>query len=295
MSGRVSPSMPWRIRLKLHMSVIAAALPFTMLVAVEARDMYYRATWEVETVRSDAFRTGDVIAISNRWYTLPTWSQCAYSFFSKVCLKAVWDDLAVIVTDGTTPSVLYCTMNEVRREPLQEFLAARCPRGVAVRQIRMETESPRAAPTADVAEIFIREVSKMTPSPWYLFRASWRSAAERTYFNYMYEFNKAKTQFRALARGELGPSGERHTKQGIQAAAKRLEDMEIMRQNLEEKLPKFDSFYLFNGSLVASFLATFDLIDREAPAVTRYVPQDFAHDIPMKFSTLGDPVVIYKN
>ena len=70
----------------------------------------------------------------------------------------------------------------------------------------------------------------MTPSPWYLFRASWRSNAERTY---CVRTNLTVRRHNFVPYWGLGPAGG-GTQQNVQAAAKRLEDMEIMRQYLRE-------------------------------------------------------------
>ncbi len=88
----------------------------------------------------------------------------------------------------------------------------------------------------------------------------------------------------------------------ISAMEIRLKEMEVMREHLAQKVidsPEYATwkkdFKLSSASLVSSFFATFDLMDRDVPVVSRFVPQDFAYDLPMRGARLEPPVVIFKD
>lgn len=287
MSGP-GPAMPLWMRIKANVKGFAFSLPFMCVVLVESRDLFFRATWNVEPLPASRYATGDVIAIANRWYTLPTWSDSARSLLTKLLCKSVWDDLGVIVVRDGVPHLLFCDSEKgATIMPLTTFLHERVPRGAALQKLVVEPSFP--VPTAEVADLFVREVQKITPDPWYAFRAAYRHGDERKFYGFATEFAALKAKYRKIDRERSG------TRQAVEVLEKRLQEFDVMRDVLAERVPDFGAFHLFNGSLVASFLATFGLLDRKLPPVTRYVVQDFAHPMPLKGASFADPVIIFKN
>lgn len=287
MSG-IGPKMPWRLWMKVHGKAICQAIPISLIVVVEGRDMYYRSTWQVQDVPPNKFESGDIIAICNRWYTLPTWSHVLYSILAKVLLKSAWDDVGVIsVRDDGRPYIVYCDFAGAHETPLDEFLQQRLPRGAALR--KLVPEAGMARPTAAVSDLFMTEVAKLRVRPWYLFSASVRNGQEHKYYEFCTQMNAQRQKIREMIdRGQ--------SRQAIHGQQDKLREMDVMRQHMAKFVATDDSFHLFNGSLVASFLATFGFLDRELPLPSRYVPQDFAHDVPFTGATrLEEPIVFFKN
>ncbi|KAG5492880.1 hypothetical protein JKF63_01460 [Porcisia hertigi] len=284
----VAPRIPLKAWLKVHVKAICQALPLSFLIVVEARDLYYRATWDVAPVPPGAFEVGDVVAVCNRWYTLPTWSHIVYSWLSKVLLKSCWDDVGVIasVKDGK-PHILFVDFHGVREQPLDVFLEERCPRGAAVRKLRRDDGVPPLSPA--IADLFQEEVKKISVEPWFLFSASMRSSNEHKYYEFCVGMHNQRCKIRSMLE-------RRQTRSAIEAQKTSLKEMEVMRQYLAKLVEPVTHFHLYNGSLVASFLATYGLIDRNLPSPSRYVPQDFAHTIPfLGATTLDEPIVFFKN
>lgn len=284
----ISPKMPWRVWARIHGKAICQALPIAFLIVVEGRDMYYRSTWQVQEVEPGRFESGDVIAICNRWYTLPTWSHVLYSLLSKVLLKSAWDDVGVISTKlGGTPHIVFCDFTGAHEMPLADFLRQRVPRGAAVRKLVLDAGVARPSPA--VARLFVEEVGKLKVQPWHLFSASARHGSEFAYYEFCVQMNLQRQKIRDMIT-------RRKSRMAIQGQQDKLREMDAMRQHLAKFVAKDGEFHLFNGSLVASFLATFGLLDRELPAPSRYVPQDYAHDLPFAGAThLEEPVVFFKN
>ncbi|KPI90745.1 hypothetical protein ABL78_0181 [Leptomonas seymouri] len=284
----VSPRIPFKTWLKLNCKAICQALPLSFLIVVEARDLYYRATWDVTPIPPAKFEVGDVVALCNRWYTLPTWSHVVYSWISKVLLKSCWDDVVVVssVRDGK-PHILYVDFTGVHEMPLDTFLDERCPRGAAVRKLHRDAGVPPLNPS--IAELFTKEVEKLPVDPWYLFSASMRVNTEHRYFEFCVGMHEQRCKIRSMLE-------RRQSRQAIEAQQELLREMDVMRQHLVKFVEPVKQFHLFNGSLVASFFATYGLIDRDVPSPSRYVPQDFAHDMPfLGATTLEEPVVFFKN
>lgn len=284
----VTPKIPLKTWLKLHGKAIAQALPLSFLIVVEARDLYYRATWDVTPIPPAKFEVGDVVALCNRWYTLPTWSHVVYSWVSKVLLKSCWDDVAVVssVKEGK-PHILVADFTGVHEMPLDAFLEERCPRGAAVRKLHRDVGVPPFS--ANIAELFTREVEKLPVEPWYLFSASRRANTEHRYYEFCVSMHEQRCKIRSMLE-------KRQTRQAIAGQQEALKEMDVMRQHLAKFVEPVTKFHLFNGSLVASFFATYGLIDRDLPSPSRYVPQDFTHTIPfLGATTLDEPVVFFKN
>ncbi|EPY26667.1 hypothetical protein STCU_03369 [Strigomonas culicis] len=285
----VIPKMPWRVWLKVHTKAICQALPVAFFIVVETKDMYYRATWDVQPMHPSRFSTGDVVAICNRWYTLPTYGHKLYSFVSKALLKSCWDDVGVVVMRDQKPHLLFCEFDGVKEMPLEEFLATRLPRGVAVRPLLLDPTAAKLS--TPVADLFLSEVRKMEVHPWYLFNASRRGGEEHKLYELCVAMNAQRAKLRQMC-----TSSRAYSRQAIEDQQGRLRDLEVMRQHMAAHVPHDDAFRLFNGSLVASFLATFGLLDRQVPAPCRYVPQDFAHDVPFAGTTsLDEPIVFFKS
>lgn len=290
--SNVSPKIPWKLWFRIHAKAIAQAIPISFLIVVESRDMYYRATWQVSPLPLEGLHPGDVISICNRWYTMPTWQHVWYSLCSKVLLKSCWDDAAVVSScdpsSTTTESIkiLYCDFDGAHEVSLAEFINQRRPRGLAVRQIRLDSHS-RTALNPAISSLFVNEVTKMKARPWYLFNASWRVGHENKYYEFVVGMHLQRVKIKKMI--DRGQSRE-----SIINQQRKLQDMEVMRSHLR-KFTEDSSFRLFNGSLVASFLAAYDLIDRHQPPPSRYVPQDFSHDVPFNGATeLSSPIVFYK-
>lgn len=280
--------MPMRVWLRVHAKAICQALPLSFLIVVEARDLYYRATWDVAALPPSKFEVGDVIAVCNRWYTLPTWGHVAYSLVSKVLLKSCWDDVGVIsaVTDGK-PHILFVDFSGAHEQPLDAFLDERRPRGAAVRKLVRDEGVPPLSPA--IADLFYKEVVKIPVEPWYLFSASLRSGSEHKFYEFCVGMHEQRCKIRGMLR--------RHqSRQAVEAQQTSLKEMEVMRQHLAKFVEPVTHFHLFNGSLIASFFATYGLVDRNLPSPSRYVPQDFAHTVPfLGATTLDEPVVFFKN
>lgn len=294
----------------MYAKATAVALPLSLLGVTEVRDMYYRATWNVVPVDSSSLRTGDVLVIANRWYTLPTYGQMLRSMLTKSVMKCTWDDVGVVVVRDNVPYIVIADYEGVVDQPLEAFIRSRVPRGVALRKLTVEPGFP--APQPDVANLFVNEVKKIPTSPWYLFSASWRTGQEHAYYQYVVEFHKLKAQYRSVVRRRRNSQSEQlmvteagtpqKSSMAITAMETRLKEMEVMREHLAQQLtstPEYtgwrQDFKLTSASLVSSFFATFDLMDRELPVVSRFVPQDFAYDLPMRGARLEAPIVIFKD
>ncbi|KAG5491368.1 hypothetical protein JIQ42_01267 [Leishmania sp. Namibia] len=286
--SRVTPKLPFKAWLKLHVKAICQALPLSLLIVVEARDLYYRATWAVTAMPPSKFEVGDVVAVCNRWYTLPTWSHIVYSLLSKVLLKSCWDDVGVISSvKNDKPHILYVDFRGVHEQPLDAFLEERCPRGAAVRKLHRDEGVPPLSPA--VAGLFQQEAEKISAEPWFLFSASMRGGNEHKFYEFCVGMHEQRCKIRVMLQ-------RRQSRQAIEAQQNSLKEMEVMRQHLAKFVEPVTHFHLYNGSLVASFFATYGLIDREMPSPSRYVPQDFAHTIPFcGATTLEEPIVFFKN
>jgi hypothetical protein len=209
---------------------------------------------------------------------------------TKLAFMSAWDDMGVCIVRDQVPHILFIEGGEVKCEPLQQYLDARKPRGAAVRKLIVDPDFPK--PTTEIANIFASEAKKLKPEPWYVFSASWRSFDEDNLFTFANDFNEKKAQFRRRVREMTGGRG---TKQGLKELEVRLKEMDLMCGHLADRVPKFTEFKLFNGSMVASFLAAFELLDREIPPVTRYTPQDFQYDLWTKGAHFEAPVVMFKD
>lgn len=284
----VSPKIPFKTWLRLHGKAICQAVPLSFLIVVEARDLYYRATWDVTPIPPAKFEVGDVVALCNRWYTLPTWGHVLYSWLSKVLLKSCWDDVAVVSSvEGGTPKILFSDFAGVHEMPLDAFLAERQPRGAAVRRLHRDVGVPPLS--SSIAGLFTKEVEKLSVEPWYLFSASRRANTEHRYYEFCVSMHEQRCKIRSMLE-------RRQSRQAIEGQQEALREMDVMRQHFAKFVEPVSQFHLFNGSLVASFFATFGLLDRDLPSPSRYVPQDFAHTIPfLGATTLEEPVVFFKN
>lgn len=322
MSG-IGAKLSWKTWFRIHAKAIAQAIPISFLLVVESRDMYYRSTWQVQQLPPEFFQVGDVIAISNRWYTLPTWNHVLYSFLSKVLLKSCWDDVAVVTSTASqsacnpsssrnhqvqthsaettdSPKILFCDFVGTHEVSLDEFVAMRRPRGLAVRRLQRypHSESTSLFPSSfeqkvkkldpHMAHMFKEEVVKLDVHPWYLFRASARLGHENKYYEFCVAMHEQRVKIRNMVL-------RTQSQQAISVQKKKLHDMEIMRTHLMKFTKPEKEFFLFNGSLVASFFATYGLLDRVRPPPSRYVPQDFARSLPFIGSTeLSEPIVFYR-
>lgn len=295
----------------MYAKATALALPTSILLITEVRDMYFRATWDVVKVDASKLQTGDVLVIANRWYTLPGWGQRLRSVLFKSIMKCTWDDVGVVVVRDGVPHIVLGDYDGVVDQPVDVFIRERMPRGVALRKLTVEPGFP--SPQPNIAALFVNEVKKIPPSPWYVLSASWRTGPEHAYYQYVVEFHRLKAQYRSMLRRRSGTPDDQQEKQrnsatqtksalAISSTESRLKEMEVMREYLAKRVTDSSDyavwrsdFKLSNASLVSSFFATFDLLDRELPVVSRYVPQDFAYDMPMRGARLEPPVVIFKD
>ncbi|ORC91997.1 uncharacterized protein TM35_000042110 [Trypanosoma theileri] len=285
----IGPRLAWRQKLRIHFKAILQALPVSLLIVGEGKDLYYRATWEVTEIQPSEFSTGDIVTICNRWYTLPTWNHKCYSLLSKVLLKSTWDDVGVIWMKNGVPYIFFCDFEGAKVLSMDEFIQTRLPRGMAVRKLLIDEPSLSRRPTSSVAALFSTEVQKLTPHPWYLFSASLRHGNENKYYEFMLEMSRERYRIYEMRKRKTSSLAVKNQEE-------KLKEMEEMRQHLSTFVKHDGNFRLFNGSMAASFLATFDLLDRNLPPPSRYVPQDFAHDLPFKcLAKLEEPVVFFKN
>lgn len=280
--------IPWRVWFRLHGKAIAQALPAAFIVVVEGRDLYLRATWEVAPTSPTQFNVGDVVLLSNRWYTLPTWKHVFYSFLCKALFKTSWDDVAVITgREDNVPYVMYCDFAGAHRLPLSQFLEERRPRGAALRKLDRPVSEPPLSHA--VASLFEEEVIKIPPKPWHVFSASHRTGDETKLYNTCVAMSEQRRKLVAMRE-------RKQSQQAVAAQQGKLKEMEPMKEYYAGRVKRESEFFLFNGSLVSSFLATFGLLDREMPPPSSYVPQDFAHELPFTgVTTLLEPVVFYKD
>lgn len=261
--------------------------------------MYYRSMWNVQETPMSSFQSGDVIAISNRWYTMPTWNQVLYSLLSKVFLKTCWDDVAVVShsassTDGpeSSPTILYCDFSGAHECRLDDFIRTRRPRGMAVRRLSGYSSTSARQPLAlhdSTSSAIVSKLLELQTQPWYLFNASCRLGYEDKYYACSVGMHDLRIKIKnMIQRG--------HTREAVAVQQKRLDDLEVKRAQLEPFVSATEhGFHLFNGSLVSSFFAAFGLIDRERPSPSRYVPQDFFHSVPFLGTTrLEEPVVFFR-
>ncbi|KAH9601839.1 hypothetical protein LSM04_008483 [Trypanosoma melophagium] len=285
----IGPRLAWRQKLRIHIKAIFQAIPASLLIVGEGKDLYYRATWEVTEIPPTDFSTGDVVAICNRWYTLPTWNHVLYSLLSKVLLKSTWDDVGVIWMRNDVPYIFFTEFEGAKVMSMNEFIETRLPRGMAVRKLIIDEPHVSRRPSSSVAALFATEVQKLTPHPWYIFSASLRHGPEYKYYEFALEMSRQRYKIYEMRKRKASSLA-------VKKQEEKFKEMEKMRQHLSTLVEHDGNFRLFNGSMVASFLATFDLLDRNLPPPSRYVPQDFAHDLPFKcLAKLEEPVVFFKN
>ena len=283
---RAGNYVPFRQGTGKTLAVILLAAASGSFVAIEARDMAQRASWKVLPVKE--YHTGDILLIANRWYNLSTYGACFNSFLSKYAMKTAFEDVGVVVMKGDVPHILFVEDKALEYMPLNEFLETRRPRGVAIRQL--DYVKPELKPTLEISEAFIEEAKKITPEPRYVIKAAHRCVREQRYYNLAVERGQSMSRLEKKSRDhDISPAA-------LKTRLERDKNIElVLKGYTEEKdFPHFEEFKLFNGSLVGSFLATFDLLDRELPPPTRYVPVDFL-DHPLKHGTIyGEPFVIFK-
>ncbi|KAF5221047.1 hypothetical protein TcYC6_0071050 [Trypanosoma cruzi] len=285
----VGPRLAWRQKIRIHLKAICQAVPISILIVAEGRDLYYRATWQVTELPPSELQTGDVIAICNRWYTLPRLDHMLYSLLSKVLLKSTWDDVGFVWVQDGVPHICFCDFEGVKVLSMESFVESRMPRGMAVRKLTVDDPHAGRTIISSVAALFAVEAQKLTPHPWYLFSASMRHGQENKYYEFMVEMWRQRRKIYEMGKTNASPLA-------IKGQTEKLREMEVMQKHLATFQKQETSFRLFNGSLVASFLATFDLLDRILPSPSRYVPQDFAHDLPFKrVAMLEEPVVFFRN
>jgi hypothetical protein len=281
-SGNYIPGRIFRVLRTIFLTTCAAAY-----CAVECREMMARSSWKPLPVKE--YHTGDVLLVSQRWYTLPSWGSIWQSFFYKLVMKAVFDQVGIVVVKQGVPHIMCVEYDDVTFMPLQEYLDSRRPRGAAVRHL--EWVKKPCEPTAEVAEVFLTEVKKMTPEPWYGITAARKNVREMRHYTLSMEKARALTRTeKKIREHDISPAG-------LQKQRERDRNIGIILKGYTEEadFPHFSEFKLFNGSLAASFLATFDILDREFPAPTRYTVADFADHLPVKHGTLyADPYIIYK-
>lgn len=271
------------------------ALPTALLIAVEMRDMYQRGQWDSPR-HITTFHDGDILLISNRWWALPTYRQRFYSLWTKTLLKTTWDDLGVIINDGETgQAMLFIAEPQgVRYVPLTEFLAARDPRGAAVRRIKRAADASMPAPPRQEIVAFVAaQIDKRQVRPWLSIRAAWDIGNFRQQFRWAIEVSMQAVQVRKARMSHSSAAM-------IQAETDRFHEKLALEQAIVDRLPEAGravAFETSNAALVAETLAMLHLVPSPLPPPQLYAPTDFSTGVfPLINHEPSDdrPVIIYK-
>lgn len=284
------PMMPWGMWFRAHIGSIIKAFPIAAVVGVEARDLYYRGAWDVASVPTSHFSSGDIILLSNRWWALPTFSQSACSLATKLFLKTVWDDLGVVVKgDDGVPKIILMEHKEYKCMPLAEFLETRHPRGAAWRKLNSASGKVVAG---DMVEEKAHELATSTDiphKPWaHIYDAAWRKDHEDRFFNFAVEISLFEKKIRTDA------SFINKTHASIEIDARRREELLQYKNALAQAYPPPKPFVLHNASLAASVLASMGLLNRTLPPLTKYSVGDFINFIPSTNGHYDNPLVVYR-
>ena len=263
-------------------------------VANEVRDMYEKHQWETVAPGTSAMmRTGDVVVIANRWFTLETFGHKFYSWTTKAVMKTAWDDVGLIIEDpgdSTNPHILIVEYDHVVFMPFKEFCDKRQPRGVAVRTlIGPDPAEPPAIPNRSVDD-FVTEARSRVPTPYSVVRAAWQTKAERAHYRWAME--SSELAFEIRQRMADGGASEQ--------AIARMRDQLIERFSVGEHYAKAlgtdhprPNKSLHNASLVAEGLQHMGLMTKPFPLAFRYTPVDFAWRLPMINVNLSSPKMVF--
>jgi hypothetical protein len=163
--GILSAFLPTKRYLR-YAREFSLALSCALVAVVEIRDMYERSQWEHVGLQgtTSTVRTGDVVLIANRWFTLPSWRHKFYSLMSKQLMKTTWDDCGIIIcdpNDNYKPYILLVEYDRVVMCGLNEFCEHRQPRGVSVRSlVSPDPSKPLKIPHLDRLESWVKEILK---------------------------------------------------------------------------------------------------------------------------------------
>ena len=287
------PMMPWGMWFRAHVGSLLKAFPVAAVVGVEARDLYYRGAWDVASVPTAHFASGDMLLVSNRWWALPTYSHCVCSLATKLILKTVWDDVAIIVKgeDGV-PRVIIMEYDEYKSLPLTEFLEERMPRGAAWRRLNSATDPATLVASASRVESGARELATspdIPHKPWsHIFEAAYRQEYEEKFFNFAVEISLFEKKIRSEG------AFINRTTASVEVDAARREELLAYKNALAQAYPPTKPFVLHNASLAASVLASMGLLNRNLPPLTKYSVGDFINFIPSTNGHYDSPLVVFR-
>lgn len=280
----------------LYTRTASAAFVCAALAAVTSRDMYEKHQWDtVSPGTTSQLRTGDVILISNRWFTLDSHKHKLYSFMCKLLMKTAWDDCGVVVTDPSDddePYILIVEYNKINFQKLRDFCAERKPRGVAVRQILAPSEKDApAVPAKEVIFPFVEDmIANRKVTPFSILRASFQNDRERTQYRWAVECSELAFEIRQKRAEDSA------TEQALGKMTDQLHDRIGMEAHFAKSLgapPAKPYPKLYNASLVAEVLQEIGLLRTPHPFAYRYTPVDLAWRVPMINVALSDPKMIY--
>lgn len=276
-----------KLLFKRHVKALAVALPIAAVSIVEIRDMYERSQWDLPANVND-YATGDIVLLSNRWYSLPTWSEKFYSLTLKLLMKTSWDDAGVIVNSGTEPMLLYCGYHNVQLTSLNEFLNTREPRGCAVRRILSLQNVTHKVPASDI-DAYARSCLNRKPTPWSILWACWEDSQKANQYRYAVQASELAWEIRHMM-------GDGSSHEAIEAKKSKLHDNIVMSMEYGQHVPVEGPRplpKLFSTSLVAEILQEMKLLPEPSPSATSYAPADLVWKLPLINASMTDPALIY--
>jgi hypothetical protein len=278
---------PWYIWVPKYGSVGVLGFVCSMWVSTEMKGMKARASWQPLEVKE--YHTGDLLLISHRLYSQPSFGAAWMSLNFKAFMSTSFDQVGVVVMKENIPHIMSIDYDRIVYEPLQQYLEETRPRGVAIRHL--EWCKPEIRPTEQIAGMLLAEVRKMPIEPWYGLTAAKRSVAEARHYALAMEKARALTETeKKIRENDVSPAG-------LAKRRERDRNIELILQGYtkETDFPQFPDFKLHCASFVSSFYAAFDILDRDYPSPTRFCVADFADALPLKHGTVfSAPYIIYK-
>lgn len=278
-----------RLMFRRHVKALGIALPLSAVTIVEIRDMYERSQWDAPSGLND-YATGDVILISNRWYSLPTWREAFYSLTLKLLMKTAWDDAGIIINTSGEPNLLHCGYHDVKLMPLSAFLNGRQPRGCAVRRIKSLQNVTHKVTSSDV-DAYARSCLDRRPTPWAILWACWEDSQKANQYRYAVQASELAWEIRKMM-------GDGSSHEAIEAKKSKLHDNIVMEMEYGRHVPDDGPRplrKLFSTSLVAEVLQEMKLLPEPKPSATSYAPADLVWKLPLINATMLDPVVVYSS
>jgi hypothetical protein len=310
------PRRYWRVLREGSLALVCA-----WVVGTEIRDMYERSQWEQVGLQGTTtiLKTGDVVLIANRWFTMPTWKQVGYSLFMKGMMKTTWDDCGIIIcdpNDNYRPYILIAEYEKVVMCRFDEFCEVRQPRGVAIRSLLSpDPEKGVRIPNMAGLEQHVRELlggseernsqeennnsnnsnkqkeyKGRRTTPWYLISAAWQKDNERAQYRWAIESSELAFEIQQKRATNAA------TEKALAKLTDQLHDRLAMADHYEQALrPEPEKPYkkLTNASLVTECLQEAGLLTKPFPLPYRYTPVDLAWRIPLINVSLTQPKMVY--